>query len=242
MADNVMDVVATCQHVSKGIYKEIPRILDMSETFGEWLKLMMRRRGLSQSDLARGADVTRSAVSRWVNDLALPDTESCVRLARFFNEPIEHVYALAGHPVNYEPRPPQPRSIREQALEFLAGMPVAVPVFDQLASAGPGQTVMDYVYLEPGYETDGRYIAIRVKGRSMEPDLRDGDTVILDTEAVAEVGELVVATVGDEVFVKELRRKGDHLVLVGRDKREIPADDAKIEGVAIQTIRALRRR
>lgn len=101
---------------------------------------------------------------------------------------------------------------------------------------------MDYVYLEPGYETDGRYIAIRVKGRSMEPELHDGDTVILDTEATPDVGELVVATVGDDVYVKELRRKGEHLVLVGRDKREIPADDAKIEGVAIQTIRALRRR
>lgn len=204
---------------------------------------MMVKRDLSQRELAKGLSVTPSAVNRWVNGDAIPDTASCERLANFFEEPLEKIYAMAGHPVSssYKPPPERQRSLRDQALELLADLPVAVPVYEQRASAGFGQEVLDWVYLEPGHETDGRYIAIRVRGTSMEPDLEDGDLIIMDTQASPEIGEMVVATIGDQIYVKEYRERRGHVILVG-NTGEIPADDAKIEGVLIQKTQYMRRR
>lgn len=238
--------MATIQDVKRDFLAVTDNFLDSpvmaDESFGEWLRGMVQRRGLSQVAVAKGLAVSQAALSRWLHDVATPDPDSCSKIAQFLHIPVEDVYARAGHPVSTEPPAWRPRSFDDIVLEMMAGRPVAVPVVDQLASAGPGQQVMDYVYLEPGYETDGRYVAIRVKGRSMEPELHDGDIVVLDTHASPEVGDTVVATIEDEVFVKFYGRKGDRVVLIGNDRREIPADDAKIEGVAIQTIRALRRR
>jgi repressor LexA len=212
----------------------------MADTLSEWLKRSMDRRGLRPSQVARYLDLTPSAVSRWINGRGVPSPDSCARLAALFDEPIELVYGLAGWPTaGSMPQLPQ-RSIRERAVEWLSDLPVAVPVYEQLGSAGPGQQIMDYVYLEPSRVTTGRHIAIRVKGSSMEPEILDGDYVVMDTEASAEAGDTVVATVGEEVYVKRLRNKRGQLVLSGRTG-DIPADDAKIEGVAIQVIHNLRR-
>lgn len=212
----------------------------VTETFGGWLAQKMRSRGLSDSQVATYIGRSSATVGRWKRNEIVPNPKSCALLAGLFGEPVEKVYALAGHPMTYEAPPAQARSIQDQALEFISGLPVAVPVYDQLASAGPGQQILDYVYLEPGSPTDGSIVAIRVKGWSMEPDIRDGDYVVIDTKASAQPGEYVVASAGDEVFVKQLRKRGDRLILVGTDGKEV-ADDPQVAGVVIQTIHNMRR-
>lgn len=61
---------------------------------------------------------------------------------------------------------------------------------------------------------DRRAFAIRVVGNSMEPDLREGDTVVCSpSRTVMERAVAVVRTKSDQVFVKYWHRKGDEVRL-----------------------------
>jgi transcriptional regulator with XRE-family HTH domain len=46
-----------------------------SKAFGPWLGRQLRRKGMSQSDLAAALDVTRAAVSAWITGRAAPRTD-----------------------------------------------------------------------------------------------------------------------------------------------------------------------
>jgi phage repressor protein C with HTH and peptisase S24 domain len=74
---------------------------------------------------------------------------------------------------------------------------------EQLVSAGPGAAVL-------GESSGGaRYVALRVAGDSMVPDVLEGDTVVIDLEqSQPDPGVIVVAVVSDQVYVKRLRRPG----------------------------------
>jgi transcriptional regulator with XRE-family HTH domain len=52
-----------------------------SPTFGDVLERLRRRRGLSQSSVARLVPIDRSALSRWEAGRRLPDLASLARLA-----------------------------------------------------------------------------------------------------------------------------------------------------------------
>ena len=52
-------------------------------SFSEWLDEQMKQQGLSQSELARAAGVSRSVIHKAINRLnKKPDPETCVDIAR----------------------------------------------------------------------------------------------------------------------------------------------------------------
>ncbi len=194
---------------------------------------------MTQGQLAYRIKVSPATVSRWLSG-GRPDPEYCGRLAKFFEVPIEEVYAAAGPPADYVPPERQELSPKDAILEALADFPVAVPVQEQLVSAGEGRTAsMDRIYLAPAKAAGRNIIAVRVRGFSMEPTISEGDTIIVDRDAAAQPNDIVVATVGDNVYVKRLARKLDTFVLAGTNGTIIPADEATIIGKVIQVIREL---
>lgn len=218
------------------------RVADYSE-FADWLRQAIDRRGMRQSQVAYRIDVSPGTVSRWLSGTSRPDPAYCGRLAELFGEPLHKIYRLAGHPAEYDPPPRrQPLSLRDAMDEYQAFLPVEVPVVEQLASAGSGQIVaVDYVYLPPQRTPSRNILAIAVKGQSMEPEIRDGDVVVFDRDADPKAGDVVVASVDDEVLVKRLERRSGHLVLVGNNGAAVSAEGANIAGVVIQSIREWRR-
>jgi SOS-response transcriptional repressor LexA len=211
----------------------------------------MQRKGLSAAKLARELDVVPSLISRWINGSRKPSIETCQRLAEIFGLTALEVWQAAGYvqrsaevtavaSVAAMGTPGPPMSLREEAARLLSELPVKIPVIDQKASAGPGQSLMEYVYLEPAAPSEGSVIAIRVAGDSMEPEIHDGDTVIVDKELAPEPNDIVVAAVDDDVFVKHYRLKGDAVILEGRTG-EIPGDEVNIIGVVIEIIHHKRR-
>lgn len=73
----------------------------------------------------------------------------------------------------------------------------------------------------------------------MEPDICHGDTVVIDRDAVPEVGKLVVFERDEQVMVKRLVRRGNERYLEALDGTSIKVDGAvRIEGVVIRSVRA----
>lgn len=75
-----------------------------------------------------------------------------------------------------------------------------VPVVGRVAAGSPilaEQIDAGYVEVPAGMISPST-IALTVRGRSMEPSIRDGDVIIVRRQHAAERGETVVAMVGDD--------------------------------------------
>lgn len=84
---------------------------------------------------------------------------------------------------------------------------------------------------------------LRVRGDSMiDEGILDGDLIAVRKTNIAEVGQIVVARIDDEVTVKRLERDGNNAVLQpANDNYQpivLPAEDLAIEGKFVGLIRA----
>ena len=64
--------------------------------FSEWLQLELDRRGWSQSDCARSANLNRAVVNKLLNGKSQPQPPTLVAIARALKIPVETVYRAAG--------------------------------------------------------------------------------------------------------------------------------------------------
>lgn len=104
---------------------------------------------------------------------------------------------------------------------------VRVPYYEIEASAGPGTLATD---AEPKHAITFRsdwvqrrannrhgLQAIRVNGDSMEPTLRSGDMIVIDTERTKESEGLFVLNYDGELLVKRLQRLSPTRLVIGSD-------------------------
>jgi len=80
-------------------------------------------------------------------------------------------------------------------------------------------------------------VLMNISGNSMEPELRDGDTVLVDqskTEILA--GAIYAVGIDDTVMVKRLEKLPDKLVLISENKQYSPT---YIQGEEINSVRIL---
>lgn len=71
---------------------------------GERIAELRKQQNISQGQLAEALDVTRQAVSKWENDLSVPDTLKLIQLADVLDTDVEY---LATGRRSYGRRPPQ---------------------------------------------------------------------------------------------------------------------------------------
>jgi SOS-response transcriptional repressor LexA len=216
---------------------------NVQEYFADWLTIQMKARGLSQAELARQMTISPSTVNKWLKGFGTPDTQSCAKLAKALRIPLEDVYRAAGHPSEAA----EPSSVDQRyedrvrsAMAELLGAVVEIPIHEQTASAGFGDEVLEYVYWSAPRVAGRNIVGMKVHGDSMEPDIKDGDTIYVDKDAAPRPGDIVVAAVGPGIVVKYFRDDGRRKFLEGADGRAMDMKAAKIEGVVIQLSRDVR--
>jgi transcriptional regulator with XRE-family HTH domain len=64
--------------------------------FPDWILQELERRGWTQSELARRAEVTPATISMILSRQKNPGVDACIGIARAFNESPTHVFRLAG--------------------------------------------------------------------------------------------------------------------------------------------------
>ncbi len=64
--------------------------------FSEWLQAEMDKRGWSQSDLARYADLNRAVINKLLNGKSHPQPQTLEAISRALKIPIETAYRAAG--------------------------------------------------------------------------------------------------------------------------------------------------
>lgn len=130
--------------------------------------------------------------------------------------------------------------------EALGGPPLPEPAFalprlDVHASAGPGAFAErdDLLALEQVEPRLARALRLRpgkagmitVRGDSMEPQLNDGDQLIVDTSdrTPGATGRVYVVRIGDALLVKRVAVRARQLVVTSDNPASAPVPDGQVE-------------
>ena len=186
-------------------------------TLSARIKEIMAHTGLSTADVARICEVTDSAVSQWKSG----DKVTGLRPKPAFllsqktgysahwiatGEGEKFVAAERRAPLTIEENDADYVTVEAGTLRVQAG----VSGFSVDVENKPDKPIIfrrDWLQ-KRGYSPAALY-AVKVAGRSMEPTLFAGDTVVLDTSATEpRDGEVYVLNCGGEVVVKRLMRRG----------------------------------
>lgn len=88
--------------------QDAPR--DPSSNWVDYFTGHLERLGLSNAELARTTGLGDSVISKWRRGAAVPDVESCRKIARAFHRPLLEVLVAAGHLEPGEARLPAPEA------------------------------------------------------------------------------------------------------------------------------------
>jgi len=122
-----------------------------------------------------------------------------------------------------------------------------IPLVGRVAAGKPilaEENVEDVLTLESIFTKDENLFALRVQGDSMiEAGIFENDILIVRQQSIANIGDIVVAIVGDEGTVKRLSRVGDKMLLEPANPKYPPimAEDARIVGKVIGVVRDMAR-
>ena len=90
---------------------------------------------------------------------------------------------------------------------------VWIPVLGDVAAGVPieaMENVVDYEEIDTAMASSGEHFALRIKGSSMEPRIREGDVVIVRKQDDADTGDTAVVMVnGDSATVKRIKKESD---------------------------------
>ncbi len=123
---------------------------------------------------------------------------------------------------------------RQDAKGYSADNFALIPLYDVRAAAGHGALAEDrdaaehWAFSRAWLSREVRVAAERLKlvtvaGDSMEPDLHDGDVVMIDVGDVESLREGVyVFSLGGHVYVKRLVLHNEHLIVISRNRDLFP--------------------
>lgn len=156
------------------------------------LKNARKAARLTQAELAAKIGITQSGYSDWERGETKIDSASLSRLSEILEVSIDYLVGKTNSPGN--------RYIRIPVLgRVAAGIPI-----DAI------EEIIDWEDINASTAADGEYFGLVIKGRSMEPKISDGDTVIVRKQPDVRDGEIAVVLVnGDEGTVKKIK-KGPH--------------------------------
>ena len=209
---------------------KLEQIPPLGEDFGKVIRKYRLRAGIRVVDLGRLLHVTPATVTNWENGTSRPDAETVHRLCRLTGMPVQELFglqeekekdareremlesyrgmsekgkALACASVTamaQEEKDEHERELKEQYRFFEMH---ATP-----AAAGPGcvfgDLLPDYTFARINARNYSSDAIVRVSGRSMEPEYRDGELVYIKYTNDIYVGDDVVCSTADGAVIKRV--------------------------------------
>lgn len=198
-------------------------IMMIEEPMGERLKRLRESRGLTKYRLSKITGIGENYLSHLEKgNISNPRRDTLLALAKGLDMSLSE---LAGEaPIS----PIDTLSLVETSLRAY------IPVYSEV-SAGPGIEPIDYVActrVKPAPETHRAY---RVKGLCLHPDIRDGDTIIVDTSLSPSNGDLIVGIIDGEASVKKYHDTGEDKWLENNNGTYRP-EEVHVHGVVVESV------
>lgn len=94
-----------------------------------------------------------------------------------------------------------------------------IPVLGKVVAGTPIdaiENITDYIRVTNPAAADGSYYALHVVGASMEPEMKEGDLVIVHKQDYFNNGDICIVLVnGNEATVKQVRKNKRGIILIG---------------------------
>lgn len=135
---------------------------------------------------------------------------------------------------------------KPRGIQILTNDTEGLPLIGSVAAGLPIEAVENvesYITLPEILKRKKPTFLLRVRGDSMvDAGILDGDLIAVRKTNHAEIGQIVVARIDDEVTVKRLQKQGNQAVLQPANEAYqpivLPAEDLIIEGQFVGLIRA----
>lgn len=156
---------------------------------GDKLTYLRNSNNLSQAELAKKLNISRSSIGMFESNARIPTTDTLVRYARFFEVSLDY---LLGNE----------RPVEGQDY-------ITINVYGSIPAGIPIEAIEDITDTEDlslkEYDKNKEYLGLRVDGDSMYPKYLDGDTVIIEKCPDCESGtDAAVYVNGYEATLKKV--------------------------------------
>lgn len=170
------------------------------KSIGERIKEARKSAGLTQLELAKKTELSRSYIGDIEKDRYNPSVSTLQLIATATNTPLEDLL-------------PSTKTV------FPTGRGVRIPVLGRVVAGIPIEAVeeiLDYEEITPELAATGEFFALQVKGDSMLPKLEEGDVVIVKKQEDVETGDIAIVLVnGDEATIKQVKKVNGGIMLYG---------------------------
>lgn len=177
--------------------------MELSKYVGSKIKDLREKHGMDQQTLAEKLDTSRVTISRYESGARKANQDVLFKLAKLFNVNINYFFPSIENEV----------SINLNNFK-------RVPLVGEIACGTPilaEQNIEGYVpmYFKNNNKNDS-FFALKCKGNSMNPTLKDGDTVFIKQQPTVEDGEIAAVLVDDETAatLKRVKHLNDQVLLM----------------------------
>ena len=171
------------------------------DTFGDKLRQAMEKAEMNATELSEKTGISKSTISRYLSGGYIAKQRNLLKLSRAL-----HV---------------DPKFLFSDAIEELdANLKVyKIPIVGRVVAGTPIdaiENITDYIRVTNPAAADGSYYALHITGASMEPEMREGDLVIVHKQDYFESGDICIVLVnGNEATVKKVIKSDQGLTLIG---------------------------
>ena len=169
------------------------------KSIGERIKDARKSAGLTQLELAKKTELSRSYIGDIEKDRYNPSVSTLQLIATATNTPLENL-------------------LPSSKTASSTGRGVRIPVLGRVVAGIPLEAVeeiLDYEEITPELATTGDFFALKIRGHSMEPRMLDGDVVIVRRQDDVDSGDVAIVLVnGNEATVKRIKKQEDGITLI----------------------------
>lgn len=161
------------------------------------IRRLLNEHNKTQNGLADYVGVSKTAVSEWISAKKYPRVEKIQAIADFFD--VYRTDITERHVSN------KSKGVRIPVLgRVIAGIPIEAI-----------EEIIDYEEITEQMARTGDFFALQIKGDSMEPQMSEGDVVIVRKQEDLDSGQIGIVLVnGDEATVKKVVKKENGIMLV----------------------------
>ena len=180
---------------------------------GNNIRYLRTQHGYSQEDLAEKLGYkSYTTITKWESGVSEPTLKKANEIAAFFNLSVNDLCYKDLTAMDTAPTK--------------ASHGVVINVLGRVAAGIPIEAIENIIDTEEITEElarTGKFFGLRIQGDSMEPDIHNGDTVIVRQQDDAENDEIVIALVnGNDGVCKRLKKYNNSLALVSLNAKYAP--------------------
>lgn len=163
------------------------------------IRYYMNKHSVSQTEICNTLGFKMPTFSDWVNAKTYPRIDKIELMANYFGISKADL-------------------VEEHSTQSANSNAVIIKVLGRVAAGIPIEAITDIVDEEEISEElarTGEFFGLKISGDSMEPDIHNGDTVIVRKQEDAESDEIVIALVnGNDGVCKRLKKYNDSIALI----------------------------